>query len=335
MKNIIKKVLPDSILDMIRRYRMRNTLNRFYNFDKQKFKNGAFLFQNSMSEKHLRSKITFHYHSIEKGLSNVNFRTGFGERALNELFNSMEEYVEKDYNVNDIRFQTGLSTIKSYIERHKELNFSVDAIEKKYSKIEQYMNFEEIIGGVKKYTKDDIYNNKFDYNYFASSRKSVRDFSDEPVDLSKINKALQVATTTPSVCNRQAWEVYVIDKGTLLNDLLKLQGGLSGYGNNMDKLIMVTTDNEYFKGPQERNQGYIDGGLFSMNLLFGLHSEGLATCMLNANLSLKSEKEVRRKLNVSNTENIILFIGIGNYPLTYQSPISYRDGYKNFTKYFN
>lgn len=50
---------------------------------------------------------------------------------------------------------------------------------------------------------------------FADSRRSVRDFSDEPVDRRLIELAIQAASTAPSGAHRQPWKFVAIGDPTL------------------------------------------------------------------------------------------------------------------------
>ncbi|MGF3194963.1 hypothetical protein [Facklamia sp. P13055] len=65
-----------------------------YKFDKLRFLTSAYNMKEEYSYENLRSKITFHYHSIEKGLSNANFRAGFGKYAFKELFFAMDLFLK-------------------------------------------------------------------------------------------------------------------------------------------------------------------------------------------------------------------------------------------------
>ena len=82
----------------------------------------------------------------------------------------------------------------------------------------------------------------------------------------------------------------------------------------------------------ERNQTFIDGGLFSMSLVYSLTFNNVATCILNTNFSLKQENEIKSILNINEFEDLILFIAIGSFPNITKSPISLRDDIYEFTE---
>lgn len=306
-----------------------------YYYDFRRYSNSAFVLRKNQTEENLKARITMNYHSLEKGLSNSNIRFNFGQRALRELFKYLEQYIEAGYSFDDIRFKTGLSVIEQYIELHNKHNIDVSSIKERYNKLISVSSKEDY-GGVKEFTKDFILSKrKSNFAELSFYRSSVRDFSNEPVDIQLINEAIQIATKTPSVCNRQPWSVYVIKKRDLKERILRIQSGLTEERQKqVDTLIAITSKNSFLATPEERNQGFVDGGMFSMSLLYALQYVGLATCALNADLSKKDDKKIRDELGIPDSENLILFIAVGHYPDKFKVPKSQRDSYKEITKYY-
>ena len=64
----------------------------------------------------------------------------------------------------------------------------------------------------------------------------------------------------------------------------------------------------------ERNQCWIDGGMFAMSLVLGLHAQGLGTCFLNWSKSAPEDKAMRALLQLPPQEAIITLIAVGNLP---------------------
>jgi len=333
MKRIIRKFLPKKLAIKIKKILTKKLLLELYFQDYIRYSKSAFQLRKDQSVENIRARIVFHYHSLEKGLSNINLRLGFGQSALNELFIALEEYKSKRYDISDIQFQTGISTIMEYIRLHNKNNYEVSSIEERLNALITHSDSE--YGGVKKYAKKIILDKRTsNFADLSQHRFSVRDFSEEPVDIKLINQALEIAMKTPSVCNRQPWNAYVIKNQELRENILKVQGGLNGFGNNVDTLIMVTSNNLYLAGIEERNQGFVDGGLFSMTLIYALGYVGLATCVLNASFDKKRDLNIRTKLGIPEQENIILFIAVGHYPDTFKVPKSKRNSFESIAKYY-
>ncbi|MGH2182869.1 nitroreductase family protein, partial [Enterococcus faecalis] len=119
-----------------------------------------------------------------------------------------------------------------------------------------------------------------DFKYLALNRYSIRDYDSSDVDLGMLNEAIEIALKSPSVCNRQSARVYVINDKKEIKELLNIQGGFNGY-ELPPCLILVTCDIQDFIDISERNQPYIDGGIFAMSLIYALEYQGFATCTLN------------------------------------------------------
>ena len=182
------------------------------------------------------------------------------------------------------------------------------------------------IGGVFTYSKERIIKHSgTGFDGLAMNRYSVRDFGEEKVPMKAISDSIETAMKTPSVSNRQAWNVRIIRNKTLLKEVLKLQGGLKGHGKNMDSLLVVTSDYTGLGDAGEYKQGHIDSGLFSMSLLYALTDKGLATCPLNADVHPLEDNLIREKLDIKDEESLTMFIAVGSYPETMLIPKSQRD----------
>lgn len=334
IKLLVESFLGRRGVDFLRKHLDRARARKAYHSDRKRLTRFAFGLVSPKDQINLRGEITFYYHAIEKGLSNVCFRPGFGKNAMHGLFRALDDYINRGFDTSDIRFQTGISVIRSYIETHDKIGFSIDSVKCKYQEYRHYDNGCERIGGAKVLSRNKVLrDSNIDFKTFSSSRHSVRNFAAEPVSDELYQASLDAAASTPSVCNRQSWGALIIGRGVLQEQLLALQEGLVGFGQNIDRLILVYTDNRYFLGSIERMQGYVDGGLFGMSLLFALHSNGIATCMLNACMHWKKEREVRKLVGLPESCNIVMFIATGNYPENFKAPISKRDNLKEFSEF--
>lgn len=327
----IKDKIPFGLLNILKGFRNRFEMKRKYMKDIShlKLKNRT---KDSQREK-LEGIITKEYHRIEKGLSKTNFRIGFGERALYNLELSLKLYLKSGFSKENIRFRTGVSAIQAYVNKHDKLNYDTQKLKSFLASLGIVEKME--LSGVNKYNKSDIitYCNS-NFEMLSMNRHSVRTFSKEIVNIDKINKSLKIAMKTPSVCNRQGWRARVIRDKEILTEFKSVHNGFSDKDQDLSTLILITSLNNYFSYPLERNQGYIDGGLFSMSLIYALTSQGLATCALNANLTMQNERKLRQLLNVGISENFIMFIAVGNYPDVFISPKSIRDSYEEKTLYY-
>lgn len=245
------------------------------------------------------------YHVIEKGLSMPEFRPGFGAEPVTRLVQLVRR-LELDQRPADNRQHLAAKAVLvTYRERHQAIGHvaagRVPA---------ELVTPEPACGG----TKAHVPANPADLEAFARTvrtRSSVRNFiPDRAPDMQTVNQAIDDARWSPSVCNRQTARVhlYTGDKAT---EMLKHQSGNRGFGHRVPLLIIVTSDLRYFSGVNERYQGWIDGGMFAMLLLLGLHARGLGAVSLNWSVLNKNDTAIRKPAGIPDHERIIMMIGCG------------------------
>lgn len=146
-----------------------------------------------------------------------------------------------------------------------------------------------------------------------ASRHSVRDFAQKPVDRAVIETVVRMAQWSPSACNRQSARVWVLTDRQRIQGALAIQGGARGSADRVALLFVVTSDLACWQSAGERYQGWIDGALFAMTLVWALHSRGLVSCMLNWSKRKETDKELRRYLGIEDSELIVVLVAAG-YP---------------------
>jgi nitroreductase len=150
-------------------------------------------------------------------------------------------------------------------------------------------------------------------------RRSVRNFNpDLKVEAALVGKAVALAGLTPSVCNRQPWRAYAFTQREDVVRILKHHSGSAGFGDEASGVLIVTVDLRLFSGAGERNQRWIDGGLFAMSLVLALQQLGISTCMLNWSRDNASSMRLRNEARIQDDEDIVVLIAYG-YP---------REGYR-------
>ncbi|NMB19084.1 MAG: nitroreductase family protein [Erysipelothrix sp.] len=323
MRKIIKAIIPRSLINYVRTKSVEKETKTLAEMDFKRFNKYSFGAKNNIdSFEQYEARIIKAYHSIEKGLSYEKIRLGFGQNVLKELIYLMIEYKKKGYSIETEFYSTALDNLNKYIKIHQENNYDVTDLKKR---VENLGGRPNNFGGVTQFNKDEVLQKtKSDFLEFSMSRHSVRDFSTEPLDIEIIKKAINLAQNTPSACNRQAWKTRIVVDDRLKKVIENNQNGNRGFGDSIDKYILVTTDSQYFAKPRERNQPYIDGGMYSMNLLYSLQYYGIATIPLSASLTIEQEANIRSALCIRDSENFILIVGVGNYADHFKVPKSTR-----------
>ncbi len=279
----------------------------------------------------LDARITANYHNIEKGLSLPNPRFGFGRAALLVLVEKMR-FSMRRYNNTSPAVVTAAHTLKAYRQFHLDNNqlvypFKAEIDELIDSVLTNYSG--PIRGGTRVIHRAEILAavGGTDESFFLS-RHSVRNFTNDEVEMRDIEAAVRVAQKSPAVCNRQSGKVHVLADPKLIAEALKLQGGARGFEHVVNKVAAITVDTRNFWGAGERNQAWVDGGLFAMSFIFGLHARGLGSCCLNWSRSNEDSSKLRKLIGARDTEAVIMLIAIGHLPNEFVVPHSER---KNIT----
>ena len=147
---------------------------------------------------------------------------------------------------------------------------------------------------------------------FLTSRHSVRDFDQRPVERELVTEAVRLAAYAPSVCNRQSYRAYYFDDRADIERILALHSGSQGFAGRVPALFVVTYDIRAFEDTLERNQGWIDGGLFSMQLLLALHGLGLGAVPLNWSRRNAASNRLRKAAALPEHENIVMLVAAGH-----------------------
>lgn len=331
IKKIIKKILPKKFIDLITYFvqSVHISKNFFYDFLRFK-KHSATLYVKNAGQ--LEGKIIAHYHVIEKGLSYENVRLGFGKGVVIELIKLLHEYNEKKYDASNKQYNIAVSVVSKYIEIHDNAHYDISKIKDDFEKIESPVMCNG--GGSLQLKKDDIIQkSKSDFRELAFSRYSIRDFTEKKVDTDLLEEAVRIAMKSPSVCNRQTSRVYIVSDKDRIKKHLSYQNGNRGFGHKINKLLIVTSDLHYFNGSFERNQNFVDAGIFTMSLLYAIHYLGLGAITLNWCADYDKDKKYRQFSKINESENIILMIGVGHIPDKIKVPISYRKQVEDIIRY--
>lgn len=263
---------------------------------------------------HLRSRIVMDYHRLEKGLSLSDTRQGFGVVAARELVGNLRKYVGS--HGRDDATDVALAALVEY----EDFNVRTDASNPLVCGVLSEFEYNGEArtkgrGGTVQLTREEVHANaRMDLSRFFTSRHSVRHFSGEAVDVALLKQAVRMAQFTPSVCNRQSARVHIMSTPELKREALKWQNGNRGFSEQIDKVLIVTSDLECFVQPAERYQAWIDGGMFAMSLIYALHSLGLGTCCLNWDVAPAADRGLRKTARLPENESVIMMIAVGHLP---------------------
>lgn len=326
-RRIIGKFLPQKskkkIWQLWRRIRVVKDSIHAYLHDLNRFLRWSGIWRKYSNRVQLRAIITANFHGIEKGLSLKNPRPGFGSGHVYDLVSGLEKYQEEYGSDETTRY--AINALIAYYQFNLIQGTDDRKLYEQISKLAEKCGKHCSAGGAKQVTRDNIHRaSKRDLTGFFESRHSIRQFAaDVDVDLKEIEKAVRMAQQTPSACNRQAWKVYVFSKDEDKKRILSLQKGSRGFGDQASKILVITTDLGNFLSIEERNQAWVDGGMFAMSLVYALHSLGLGTCCLHWCVRCEVDQELKKFAGITDAELVPMLIAVGHLPdefMVAQSP---------------
>ncbi|NQU27791.1 MAG: nitroreductase family protein [Candidatus Marinimicrobia bacterium] len=264
------------------------------------------------------------YHVIEKGLSMPKTRTGFGSAIALDLIKYIEQYSKLKYDLNNKHIHSAYKILSTYyknLESNSQHAFMIQSFLSK--KPAEQANID---GGCTEVKREYIISQlNQGFEKLANVRHSIRNFSNKDVPLSIIKKAITIAQRSPSVCNRQATRVHLIQEPDILKSILELQNGNRGFGHLINKLFIISTDIAFFDGAGERNQSFVDAGMFAMSLIHALLDMEIGSIPLNWAVEKSRDIQLRNLIGIPPNENIVMLIGIGYLKETTKITVSLRN----------
>jgi nitroreductase len=109
------------------------------------------------------------------------------------------------------------------------------------------------------------------------SRRSVRKWEADRITITDIERIIGIAKWAPTSCNRQPWQVIIINKE-------KDKHFVKNYFPNTfwmsAPILLIVLMNTQVYGKNESHFAYLDAGSFIQNLLLTLHNEGYGACWI-------------------------------------------------------
>lgn len=264
-------------------------------------------------------------HSLEKGLALPEPKLGFGKEKAIHLKHEADAYLDK-FGRDDI-YRLTLATLAAH-QQWQEANGGEHA---GFSITDLVRQSDGAEAGVRTVFRDSIWaRSRIDFEAFVRSRHSIRNFTGEPVHEEDVLKAIGMATKSPSVCNRSCARAYYAVNPKTINDLLAHQNGNRGFGERAGAVVVVAADMRAFYKNGERNQGWIDGGLFAMSLNYAFHALGYGACMLNWSMDATHDRPFRKIFRIPREHLVIMLMAVGHIPPVLQVAESPRRDISEF-----
>lgn len=261
----------------------------------------------------LSAQLLFQYHKLEKGLCLADGKRFFGKDAAVATMALVARWRMKGHPREDRVYAGAIETLRSYrdtLGRFKVADADGEAV---LRSIDTLLASEPVTADL---DTPQPYHASTDmaemFERLCQERRSVRGYKPDPVSQQLLERAIAMAQLSPSVCNRQGWHVHIYREREQLKRLLHLQNGNGGFGHQLSTLLIITMDSTAFFDASERNQQFVDSGLFSMSLVLALQSLGLASCCLNWCVTPHHEDEAHRRGDIPTNQRIMMYLAVGH-----------------------
>jgi nitroreductase len=329
LRIILKKYFP-GLYNLLRAYSAMNILKKAYLYDIKRYFDYSDYFYNDSEEKCMM-RIIHRYHPIEKGLCMPEMRLGFGKENISKLIEDCLIYKSKYLKKASInksagyqQFKHAISTLLEYQQTHIDGGYILDnGLQEVITNLAKELTIEEICKQIET-TKEKYFEDiNLSFKKLSESRHSLRNFSGK-VRNEDILKAVEIAQNSPSACNRQPTRLHIVE-GELKNKILEIQDGNRGFGSLADKVIIISVELVGYRDFSERNNLFVDGGLYAMSLLYALHSYKIGTCALNWCSTIEQDILLRKTIEIPKSQTVIMMIACGGVPDSFKLTYSKKN----------
>jgi len=139
------------------------------------------------------------------------------------------------------------------------------------------------------------------------TRRSVRDFTSQPIPDELLDKVLQAGVAAPSGGNLQACRFVLVQSPERLAGLRALAPGIIGRPTAMIAICKDNRPPSNMGGVGDEHSAWIDVGTALENMLLGAHSQGLGACPIGS----FHKQAVAEFLDLPEHVSVVLLLALG------------------------
>jgi nitroreductase len=259
------------------------------------------------------AELLFQYHKLEKGLCMPGKKRFFGYDPASATLKMLTKWRKSGLSNTDPIYLGAIETLRAYRARIDETppergELLQQALDTELNQAPEIVtNLQTPIPAVSITGDEPI----IGLEHLALARRSVRAFTSEHIADDVIQRAIAVAQMSPSACNRQPCSAHIYRDRQRIDTMLELQNGNRGFGHTIPVLLVLTAEASCFFDASERQEPYIDGGLFAMSLILALQAQNVSTCCLNWCVEPAQDDLAHKLGNIPASERIIMYIAVG------------------------
>lgn len=253
-------------------------------------------------------------HRLEKGLIMKNRREVFGLEYITETIDAYVVVAQNEKLLSRKLLKWYTDVLNLYFNSVSKSNNIISFAENKFNKF-KIKEIEPYSHTASPY-KRDFNLLKVEYEDIldlSRLRRSVRWYEDKSVPREMIDKAIKVASLSPSACNRQPFKFLIYDDESLIKEISNITWGTSGFNHNFKVFVVIVGMLEAYFDERDRHVIYIDSSLAAMSFMYALESLGLSSCPINWPDVKEFERKIRKIIGLKENERPIMLMSLG-YP---------------------
>ena len=145
----------------------------------------------------------------------------------------------------------------------------------------------------------------------AVQRRSVRNYRADPVPRAVIDAAIEVAAQSPSACNRQAFSFYVFDDPDMARKVAGVPAGTRSFVKGIPHVAVLVGHLRAYPRERDRHAIYVDASLATMGFIYGLETQGVASCAINWADEEPAESRIKKLLDLEKDDRVIVMVSFG------------------------
>lgn len=315
--------------------RIKKIIKYYFNGIRELYRIQKEIANSSCKLDHVATELIRNTHSIEKGLSLKEQKMSFGLDKQKQMKKYIDLLEDSPVGFHQEARQMAADCLRQYADLHPSMEH-VDTHKpaKKMDNSDKTLEPNiQTYGGIQRLERQTMHFDVEEIEKFFHTRHSVRDFSSVPIEQDDIIKAIQLAQTAPSACNRQGYRAYVIS-GNQREKMAQWLQGVGGVQNTDGVTYILITSKLSAYTLYETSQHAVTASVFAAYLSLSLHLYGFGACICQRQITWSPTWEkLKEAWNVGEDEHPICVVCAGNLNDACNVPISHRMDYHEVLKF--
>lgn len=150
----------------------------------------------------------------------------------------------------------------------------------------------------------------------VTERQSDRAYSDQLIELEKLNCILEAARLAPSACNAQPWKIIVVNDSEIRNAVADATSkhvvGINHFTKQAPIQLIIVEEktnllSSFGSWTQHKHYPHLDLGILAAHIILAATDEGLGSCVVG----WFDEQKIQKILHIPSSKRVMMIILLG------------------------